>query len=403
MTLIERFLKYASFDTQSNDASTTQPSTQGQLVFAGYLAEELRSIGLTEVVLEPGGHLTATLPANSPHRDIPVVGFIAHLDTSPELSGKDVKPRIVHYTGGDIVLNTDLNIRLSPDTFAELNDYIGQYLIVTDGTTLLGADDKAGIAAIVSAMQYLLEHPDIPHGQVRVAFTPDEEIGRGITTFDVPRFGCAWAYTVDGGELGELEYENFNAAVARIVIKGRNVHTGYAKGKMINAMLVATELINLLPALQRPEHTCAYEGFYHLTAINGTVEQTTLAYLIREHDSRLFDDKKQYLRSVVQQLNKQYPGCISLDIRDQYRNMREILESRMEIVELAARAMLAAGVTPRIKPIRGGTDGARLSFEGLPCPNLFAGGLNFHGRYEFLPIQSLEKSMQTIIQIIKSI
>jgi aminomethyltransferase len=400
MTIVERFLKYVSFDTQSDDASDAKPSTRGQSVFAGYLAEELRAIGLEDISCDDGGYVMATLPGNAPRQA--TVGFIAHLDTSPDMPGKDVKPRIVRYEGGEILLNADLQIKMSPDTFPELNDYTGQDLIVTDGTTLLGADDKAGIAAIVSAMQYLAEHPEIAHGKVRVAFTPDEEIGRGADGFDVKRFGCDWAYTVDGGEIGELECENFNAAKALITIGGRNVHTGYAKGKMINAMLVAMELNSLLPERQRPELTDNYEGFYHLTQMNGTVEKTTLTYLIRDHDRRLFEEKKQHLLDAVRQLNGKYPGCIDIDVRDQYYNMYAILASHREIIDLAAQAMQAVGVTPRIRPVRGGTDGARLSFAGLPCPNLFAGGLNFHGRYEFLPVHSLKKSMETIIQLIKN-
>ncbi|MDR1602446.1 MAG: peptidase T [Tannerella sp.] len=402
--LAERFLKYVAFDTQSDPHSTTRPSTPGQLVFAEYLAEELNAIGLTDVSLDGNGCIIATLPPTPSSRDgVPVIGFIAHLDTSPDMPGCHVRPRIVRYTGGDILLNDEQNISLSPDTTPELNGYAGQELVVTDGSTLLGADDKAGIAATVSAMAFLTTHPDIPHGKVRIAFTPDEETGRGMDCFDVERFGCEWAYTVDGGEIGELEYENFNAAAARITIAGRNVHPGHAKGRMINSALAAMELDSLLPARQRPEYTDGYEGFYHLTHISGSVEKTTLEYLVRDHDSRLFEDKKRHLLNAVQQLNAKYPGSTTLEIRDQYRNMRTMLDSRMDIVELAARAMLAVGVTPRIKPVRGGTDGARLSFAGLPCPNIFAGGLNFHSRYEFLPLHSLQKSMETVIQIIKTV
>ncbi|MDR1408526.1 MAG: peptidase T [Tannerella sp.] len=403
MTLVERFLKYVSFDTQSDGTSTTRPSTSGQTVFAEYLADELTAVGLEDVFLDGNGCLTATLPAHAARDGVPVIGFIAHMDTSPDMPGRNVKPHIVRYTGGELRLNAEPYIGMSPAIFPELNDYIGQELIVTDGTTLLGADDKAGIAAIVSAMQYLKAHPEIPHGKVRIAFTPDEEIGRGADDFDVARFGCEWAYTVDGGETGELEYENFNAAIARITITGRNVHPGYAKGKMINSTLVAMALNACLPAQQCPENTSGYEGFYHLTQINGTVEKTTLTYLIRDHDSLLFEDKKRHLLDVVRQLNEKYPDSIRIDIRDQYYNMYAILSSRREIIELAAQAMQSVGVTPRIRPIRGGTDGARLSFAGLPCPNLFTGGLNFHGRYEFLPVRSLEKSMETVIRIIRSV
>jgi tripeptide aminopeptidase len=401
--LAERFLTYVAFDTQSDPRSTAKPSTPGQLVFAQYLADELNAIGLTDVSLDSYGCVMATLPASPSVRPgAPVIGFIAHLDTSPDMPGCHVKPRIVRYTGGDILLNADRDIRLTPDMTPELNEYTGQELVVTDGTTLLGADDKAGIAATVSAVDALVAHPEIPHGKVRIAFTTDEETGRGADNFDVARFGCDWAYTVDGGEIGELEYENFNAATARVTVAGRNVHPGYAKGKMLNAVLVAMELDSLLPARQRPEHTDGYEGFYHLTQICGTVEAAMLEYLIRDHDSRRFEDRKRHLRAAVQQLNAKYPGSTTVDIRDQYRNMHTVLASRMEIVELAARAMQAVGVTPRIKPVRGGTDGARLSFAGLPCPNIFAGGLNFHSRYEFLPLHSLRKSMETIIQIIKT-
>ncbi|MDR0844640.1 MAG: peptidase T [Tannerella sp.] len=403
MNVLDRFLNYITFDTQSDEDSCTVPSTPGQRIFAEALAGELHSIGLDDVALDKNGYVMATLPSNVPDTNRPAVGFIAHLDTSPDFSGKDVKPRIITYTGGDIVLNDKLSIILSPDVFPELNQFIGQELIVTDGTTLLGADDKAGVAAIISAIQQLKEHPEIKHGKIRIAFTPDEEIGRGANFFDVQQFGCEWAYTVDGGEIGELEYENFNAAEAKITIQGRNVHPGYAKDKMVNASLIAIELNNALPARQRPEHTEGYEGFFHLTHLSGTVEDAHLSYIIRDHSRPLFEAKKELLRSIVGQLNEKYAHCVTLKIRDQYYNMCEIVEQKKEIVELAHKAMVAVGVTPRIKPVRGGTDGARLSFEGLPCPNIFTGGLNFHGRYEFLPVRSLEKSMETIIQIIKFI
>ena len=400
MNIVARFLKYTAFDTQSCEESQTTPSTTGQRVFAGYLCEELKSIGLQDVTIDENAYIMATLPANDPQHDAPVIGFIAHLDTSPDMTGKNVKARIVDYDGGDIVLNKETNTILSPQIFSELTNYAGQQLIVTDGTTLLGADDKAGIAAIVSAMEYLISHPEIKHGKVRVAFTPDEEIGRGADFFDVTKFGCDWAYTVDGSEIGEIEYENFNAAEAIITIKGRNVHPGYAKGKMINASQVGIEFNNLIPAEQRPEFTSGYEGFFHLIYMKGTVEETTMRYLIRDHDHELFEDKKQLLQSIADQLNKQYPNCIAIEIDDHYFNMRKIVERRKSIIDLACNAMKEIGVVPVIKPIRGGTDGARLSFMGLPCPNLFAGGVNFHGHYEFLPVQSLEKSMETIIQII---
>ena len=402
LKIVDRFLKYTLFDTQSCEDSQTTPSTSGQRVFAGYLFEELQSIGLQDVSIDENAYVMATLPATDPQQDTPVIGFIAHLDTSPDMSGENVKARIVDYNGGDIVLNPETNAILSPHIFPELTNYSGQPLIVTDGTTLLGADDKAGIAAIVSAMEYLMLHPEIKHGKVRIALTPDEEIGRGTDFFDIAKFGCDWAYTVDGGEIGEIEYENFNAAEATITIKGRNVHPGYAKGKMINASQIGIAFNNLIPAEQRPEYTSRYEGFFHLTKFHGTVEETTIKYLIRDHDSKLFEGKKQLFRSIADQLNKLYPNCIALQINDQYYNMREIVERRKGIIDLACHAMKAIGIVPVIKPIRGGTDGARLSFNGLPCPNLFTGGVNFHGRYEFLPVQSLEKSMETIIQIIKN-
>lgn len=398
MTLIDRFLKYVSFDTQSSETTQTTPSTPGQRVFARALAEELEQIGLEDITLDENSYLMATLPANTPE-PLPVIGFIAHLDTSPDMSGQDVRPRIVHYEGGDIVLSADGATVLSPAMFPELSDYIGQDLIVTDGQTLLGADDKAGIAAIISAMEYLRAHPEIKHGKIRIAFTPDEEIGAGADHFDVEKFGADWAYTIDGGRAGELEYENFNAAAAKFHFKGLNVHPGSAKNKMVNAALLAVELAGWLPAAQRPEHTEGYEGFFHLTALSGTVEEASLAYIIRDHSRELFEQKKQLLQTFADQMNQLYPDSTRLEIRDQYYNMREVVEPEKHIVDLASQAMLAAGVTPIVQPIRGGTDGARLSFMGLPCPNIFAGGLNFHGRYEFLPIPSLEKSMQTIIKI----
>jgi tripeptide aminopeptidase len=402
MKAIERFLEYVTFDTQSCEKMQTTPSTPGQRLFAEKLAADLRQIGMQEVLLDLNGYLMATLPASVPQKDAPTIGFIAHMDTSPDVSGKEVKPHRVRYSGGRITLNESRKIILSPEIFPELYDYIGQELVVTDGTTLLGADDKAGIAAIISAMQYLIGHPNIQHGKVRIAFTPDEEIGRGTDFFDVQQFGCEWAYTVDGGEIGELEYENFNAAEAKITIQGRNVHPGAARGKMINATLLAIELNNDLPTGQRPAQSSGYEGFYHLTHLSGTVENASLAYLIRDHDRVLFEEKKWVMQWLVQQLNRKYPGSATLEMQDQYYNMREIVKPKKEIVELASKAMKAVGVIPRVIPIRGGTDGARLSFAGLPCPNLFAGGLNAHSPYEFLPVKSLEKSAETIVQIIKS-
>jgi len=398
MNLTERFLKYVSFDTQSNETTNVTPSTSGQRLFAEALVQELQELGLEDLTLDDHCYLMATLLANTT-KSVPVIGFIAHLDTSPDMSGKEVKPRIVQYTGGDIVLSEEQKIILSPRMFPELEKYVGEELIVTDGTTLLGADDKAGVASIISAMQYLKAHPEIEHGKIRIAFTPDEEIGRGADLFDVDTFGCEWGYTVDGGRLGELEFENFNAASAKILFKGRNVHPGTAKDKMVNASLLAMQFASWLPANQRPEHTEKYEGFYHLIQMTGTVEEASLTYIIRDHDRTLFEQKKNLIEMFVAQMNELSPESTTVEIRDQYYNMREIVEPKKFIIDLASEAMTAVGVTPIIQPIRGGTDGARLSFMGLPCPNIFTGGHNFHGRYEFIPVASLEKSMQTVIKI----
>ena len=400
MTVLDRFLKYVTFDTESSETSGTTPSTPGQFVFAKELVKELEAIGMEDISLDDKCYLMATLPANTDEQ-IPTIGFISHLDTSPDMSGKDVQPRVVKYEGGDIVLNEEENIVLSTAMFPELLEYKGQDIIVTNGKTLLGADDKAGVSAIISSMQYLKEHPEIKHGKVRIAFTPDEEIGAGADYFDVKKFGCDWGYTIDGGKVGELEYENFNAAVAKVIFKGLNVHPGSAKDKMQNASLRAVEFASWLPADQRPEHTEHYEGFFHLIGMTGSVEEATLSYIIRDHDRQLFEEKKALLQSLVKKMNEAHPGCATLEMRDQYYNMREVVEPQMHIVELASEAMKSLDVEPIIQPIRGGTDGARLSFMGLPCPNIFAGGLNFHGRYEFLPIPSLEKSMQTVIKIIE--
>ena len=400
MDVLNRFLKYVTFDTQSSETTGTTPSTPGQRVFAEALVEELKAIGLEEISLDENCYLMATLPANTT-RDIPTIGFIAHLDTSPDMSGKNVRPRVVQYTGGNIVLNEQEDIKLSPMMFPELSDYQGQKIIVTDGTTLLGADDKAGVAAIIAAVDYLKNHPEIEHGKVRIGFTPDEEIGAGADYFDVAKFGCEWAYTIDGGAIGELEYENFNAAAAKVSFKGLNVHPGYAKDKMVNASLLAAEFASWLPMSQRPEHTDGYEGFYHLTAMSGTVEEAQLSYIIRDHVRTAFEEKKKQLAELVKRMNEMHPGSTTLEMRDQYYNMREVIEQKKHVVDLAFDAMKKAGVTPLVRPIRGGTDGARLSFMNLPCPNLFAGGLNFHGRYEFLPVESLKKSMETIIKIIE--
>lgn len=400
MALVERFLKYVSFDTQSSEETEVTPSTPGQMVFAKYLKEELESLGLEDITLDEHGYLFATLPANI-DKPVPTIGFIAHMDTSPDMSGKDVSPRIVqNYDGSDIVLCAEENVVLSPSQFPELLDHKGEDLIVTNGKTLLGADDKAGIAEIVSAIVYLKEHPEIKHGKIRIGFNPDEEIGLGAHKFDVEKFGCDWAYTMDGGEIGELEFENFNAASAKITFKGRNVHPGYAKNKMINSIRVANRFCAMLPAHETPEHTEGYEGFYHLISFNGDVEQTTVAYIIRDHDRVRFESRKKKIERFVSEINAEYgEGTATLELRDQYYNMREKIEPVMHIIDTAFAAMEAVGVKPNVKPIRGGTDGAQLSFKGLPCPNIFAGGLNFHGRYEFAPIQNMEKAMKVIVKI----
>lgn len=400
MTVVDRFLDYVKFDTQSDELTNLTPSTPGQMIFAQHLEQILQSMGLKDISLDENGYLMATLPGNSPKKDLPVVGFIAHLDTSPDMSGRHVNPRIVkNYDGGDITLNAENNIVLSPAEFSELNHYKGQDLIVTDGTTLLGADDKAGIAEIITAVDYLMNHPEIKHGDIRIAFNPDEEIGQGAHKFDVKRFGADWAYTMDGGEIGELEYENFNAAVARVTFTGRNVHPGYAKHKMINSIRIANQFAIMLPRWETPEHTEGYEGFYHLISIEGTVEKTTLTYIIRDHDRDRFERRKKEFEHLTRKINHEFPGVASLDIKDQYYNMREKIEPVKHIIDIAIKAMELAGVEPKVVPIRGGTDGAQLSFKGLPCPNIFAGGLNFHGRYEFVPIPSMEKASQVIVEI----
>ena len=400
MTVVDRFLDYVKFDTQSDELTNLTPSTPGQMIFAQHLEQILQSMGLKDISLDENGYLMATLPGNSPKGDLPVVGFIAHLDTSPDMSGRHVNPRIVkNYDGGDITLNAEKNIVLSPAEFPELNHYKGQDLIVTDGTTLLGADDKAGIAELITAVDYLMNHPEIKHGDIRIAFNPDEEIGQGAHKFDVKRFGADWAYTMDGGEIGELEYENFNAAVARVTFTGRNVHPGYAKHKMINSIRIANQFAIMLPRWETPEHTEGYEGFYHLISIEGTVEKTTLTYIIRDHDRDRFERRKKEFEHLTRKINHEFPGVASLDIKDQYYNMREKIEPVKHIIDLAIKAMELAGVEPKVVPIRGGTDGAQLSFKGLPCPNIFAGGLNFHGRYEFVPVPSMEKASQVIVEI----
>ena len=404
MTLIDRFLKYVSFDTQSDESTGLTPSTAKQMIFAEYLKSELEALELEEITLDEHAYLFATLPANT-DKEIPTIGFIAHMDTSPDMSGENIHPRIVkNYDGKDIVLCEEDNIILSPIQFPELLDHIGEDLIVTNGKTLLGADDKAGIAEIISAIAYLKEHPEIKHGKIRIGFNPDEEIGEGAHKFDVEKFGCEWAYTMDGGEIGELEFENFNAASAKIVFKGRNVHPGYAKNKMINSIRIANYFMSLLPTEESPEYTSGYEGFYHLISIQGEVEQTVLNYIIRDHDRLKFEERKKEIERLVTLINAKYgEGIATLELRDQYYNMREKIEPVMHIIDIAFAAMEAAGVKPNVKPIRGGTDGAQLSYKGLPCPNIFAGGLNFHGRYEFVPIQNMEKAMNVIVNIVKLI
>lgn len=400
MTVIERFLKYVTFDTQSDESTGVTPSTPKQMVFAQYLKTELEELGLKDISLDENGYLFATLPSNVDH-EVPVVGFIAHMDTSPDMSGENVKPRIVEkYDGKDIPLCAEEDIILSPANFPELLDHVGEDLIVTDGHTLLGADDKAGIAEIVGAVAYLIAHPEIKHGDIRIGFNPDEEIGLGAHKFDVEKFGAKWAYTMDGGEVGELEFENFNAAAAKIRVKGRNVHPGYAKNKMINSLLVANEYASLLPANETPGTTEGYEGFYHLIGMEGEVENTVLSYIVRDHDRETFEARKQALLNYAAQLNEKYgEGTVTVELKDQYYNMRQQVEPLMYIIDIAFAAMQEAGVTPKVKAIRGGTDGAQLSFKGLPCPNIFAGGLNFHGRYEFVPVQSIEKAMNVVVKI----
>ncbi|MGP1476533.1 MAG: peptidase T [Phocaeicola sp.] len=400
MTLIDRFFKYVSFDTQSDENSETTPSTAKQLNLARYLEKELKELGFDDVELDQYGYVYATLPANT-DKKLPTIGFIAHMDTAPDASGASVKTRIVEkYDGGDILLNKEENVILSPIQFPELLAHQGEDLIVTDGTTLLGADDKAGIAEIVSAMVYLKEHPEIKHGKIRIGFNPDEEIGLGAHKFDVEKFGCDFAYTMDGGEVGELEYENFNAASAKVHVKGVNVHPGTAKDKMINSIRVANEFISLLPTDEVPECTENYEGFYHLIGMQGEVEKTTVSYIIRDHDREIFESRKKNVLLWADKLNKKYgKGTVTVELKDQYYNMKEKIEPVKHIIDIAYKAMQEAGVTPVIHAIRGGTDGAQLSFRGLPCPNIFAGGMNMHGRFEYVPVQSMEKAMNVVIKI----
>ncbi|MBF6609042.1 MAG: peptidase T [Flavobacterium sp.] len=402
--IIDRFVKYVKIDTESDPNSDTTPSTKKQFDLANLLADELKSIGMTNVSIDEFGYVMATLSSNVSQK-VPVIGFVSHFDTSPDFSGKNVNPQIIkNYDGGDIVLNKEQNIILSPNYFSDLLQYKGQTLITTDGTTLLGADDKAGITEIMTAMEYMIQHPEIKHGEIRVCFTPDEEIGRGADKFDVQKFGAEWAYTMDGSQIGELEYENFNAAGAKLVIKGKSVHPGYAKGKMINSMLIANKFISKLPKKEVPERTKDYEGFYHVTNISGSIEETKVDLIIRDHDARKFHKRKENVTKIVAKINSKYAkqfgeDIISLEIKDQYYNMRQMVEPMMFIVDVAEKAMRELGIEPLIKPIRGGTDGSRLSYMGLPCPNIFAGGHNFHGKYEYVPVESMQKAVEVIVRI----
>ena len=397
MDITQRFLNYTQFDTQSSEESQSVPSTPKQLVFAEYLKKELEDEGLSDVEMDENGYIYATLKANT-KKKTPTIGFISHYDTSPDCSGANIHPRIVkNYDGGDIVLSE--GIVSSPSKFPELKAHVGEDLIVTDGHTLLGADDKAGIAEIVQAMCWLRDHDEVKHGDIRVGFNPDEEIGMGAHHFDVKKFGCDWAYTMDGGDLGDLEYENFNAASAKIHIKGVSVHPGYAKGKMINANRLAAEFTAMLPASETPEETEGYEGFYHLLGIQSNIENATLSYIIRDHDRAKFEARKEELKRIADKLNERYPGCVEVEVKDQYYNMREKVEPVIYIIDLVSQAKRNIDIEPKVKPIRGGTDGAQLSFKGLPCPNIFAGGVNFHGRYEYVPIRSMEKASELVVEI----
>ncbi|WP_370175144.1 peptidase T [Leeuwenhoekiella palythoae] len=398
--LIKRFISYVTIDTQSDENSSSTPSTQKQWDLANKLYQELLAMGLDDVSIDQNGYIMATLPATVA-KPLPTIGFIAHYDTTPDFSGTHVNPQIIeNYNGKDIVLNEALDIILSPDDFDDLLEYKGQTIITTDGTTLLGADDKAGITEIMEAVQYLKNHPEIEHGPIRIGFTPDEEIGRGAHKFDVEKFGAEWAYTMDGSQIGELEFENFNAAGVKVFVKGKSVHPGYAKGKMINSIHIAQDFISSLPRLETPEHTSGREGFFHLNGIHGDVEETVLEYILRDHDKEHFEARKEVLNNLAAEINSQYGlELISIEIKDQYFNMREKIEPVMHIVELVEKAMHAVDVEPIIKPIRGGTDGSQLSFMGLPCPNIFAGGHNFHGRFEYVPVESMIKATEVIIKI----
>ncbi|NLA15758.1 MAG: peptidase T [Bacteroidales bacterium] len=400
--ILDKFLRYISFDTTSDPTSNTQPSTEKQLVLQEVLLAELHGMGITDAHLDEHGYVMASIPSNT-DKEVSAIGFIAHVDTAPDASGKDIRPQIIpNYDGSPILLNKEKELYLDPVEFPELLSYKGQTLITTDGTTLLGADDKAGVAAIMWAAQYLMEHPEVKHGPIKIAFTPDEEIGRGVVKFDVQKFGAKYAYTIDGGQIGEIEYENFNAAMAKIHIQGRNIHPGYAKDKMVNALILGTELNNMLPVEQRPEFTDHYEGFFHIISFKGTVEETEIQYIIRDHDQKKFEEKKKLMQGVVDFLNLKYgQNRITLEMKDQYYNMRKMVEPHMHIVDKAVNAIRDAGITPIIHPIRGGTDGAQLSYMGLPCPNIFAGGHNFHGKMEYLPLESMEKAAEVILRIIK--
>ncbi|MCG2462921.1 peptidase T [Flavobacteriaceae bacterium F89] len=398
-TLIDRFISYITIDTQSDPRSDTTPSTKKQWDLAHKLVEDLRHIGMQEVCIDENAYIMATLPSNLAH-EVPVIGFVSHFDTSPDFSGTNVKPQIIeNYDGKDIVLNKEKNIVLSPNYFEDLLQYKGQTLITTDGNTLLGADDKAGVTEIVTAMEYLIRHPKIEHGKIRVGFTPDEEIGRGAHKFDVDKFGADWAYTMDGSQIGELEFENFNAAKAKVIIKGKSVHPGYAKGKMVNAITIVREFMGQLPQKEVPEHTEGREGFFHIHHLKGEIEHAEMEMIIRDHDRGAFESRKRLLQDIVKQLNEKHGDCITLEVNDQYYNMREKVEPVYHIVEIAKQAMEAVGVTPIIKPIRGGTDGSQLSYMGLPCPNIFAGGDNFHGKYEYVPVESMQKAVEVIVKI----
>jgi len=401
-TLLEKFYKYISIDTQADPTSSTFPSTKKQFDLANVLAEELKELGLEDAHIDENCYVMATLPSNI-DKDVPVIGFLAHVDTAPDMSGKDIKPQIVEdYDGEDILLNKEKDMYLKVADFPELKKYVGQTIITTDGTTLLGADDKAGIAEIMTAIEHLVNNPDIRHGTIKIGFTPDEEIGKGVDHFDVKKFGAQYAYTLDGGEVGELEFENFNAAYARVKVQGRNVHPGMAKYKMINSMIVGSEFNDMLPVFDRPEYTDHYEGFFHLIRFEGTVEESSLHYIIRDHDRKLFEDRKKLIEDVAAFMNKKHgEGTITIELKDQYYNMREKVEPVYHIVEIAEQAMKDLGIKPNIKPIRGGTDGSRLSYMGLPCPNIFAGGHNFHGKYEFIPLESMEKSTRVILKVIE--